>query len=419
MRTSAGAAGALLGFSLSALGADLPALPPAPNFTTAGFESTAFPGERYLSASLAFVSVQECKTVFDGSSRIDQQGTQGTATAGKVSLPYPTGECPGKTFPNEVTWYTWTGGTNKLQDSFLASFEYPPPTGWVQMPVTIKLAAVHVNAVDMAKGYVDVDFNGSLNDVAGTVTLEFVSTTGTKFVQTGDTYLQPGSHQHVTINRPAMPQGTYNKVNVLWKTLAYRRDGTVVEHTVQDVFTPPSAIKVLGLTRYSQYNTPAESQCTSATEEQWVVDSLTSCNFTSVQLKSDFVSQVKANGTGVSAAYGVVKSGAATSLKKSCAGKFPDGANIGNSVVQVPSVTGACNKTLVANSSIAMYSDAAWKCNNKYMLVKPSNVNQGARTNADKCPGCSDGHIDNYSEAQACSAHDVGDLGNFWTVKTN
>ena len=114
----------------------------------------------------------------------------------------------------------------------------------------------------------------------------------------------------------------------------------------------------------------------------------------------------------------------ATSLRRSCRGHFPDGATVNNSCLQVTGVIGSCNTALAAGTSVATHPTLNLACNANLALVQASNANYGNKTRADTCPACSgdfngtDGHIDSYSANQACTAHDVGDLGNYWTVQT-
>jgi hypothetical protein len=51
-------------------------------------------------------------------------------------------------------------------------------------------------------------------------------------------------------------------------------------------------------------------------------------------------------------------------------------------------------------------------------LVNASNANAYLKYVWDRCPLCSDGHVDNYSSLQACSGRAVGDLPGspYWTV---
>ncbi len=154
----------------------------------------------------------------------------------------------------------------------------------------------------------------------------------------------------------------------------------------------------------------------------FIVDSVNACNVTAGTLRPAFITQTQLNGTGTSLSYGLVKGANATGVRRYCKGKFPAGATLDNTFVQVSSVTGSCNRTLVAGSTTAT---AGGLCGVVEALVSnPGNANAGSKTSQDTCPACSgdfrgaDGHIDSFSSNTSCSAHDAADLGNFWTLQT-
>ena len=111
-------------------------------------------------------------------------------------------------------------------------------------------------------------------------------------------------------------------------------------------------------------------------------------------------------------------------MQRSCAGRFPPGATPRNSFVVVPSVTGACNNVLTANLSVAVDPDSGIACRTPLQLVTTTTgANFGTRRRDDLCDACADhpgtdAHIDNYTSSPACTGHDVGDLGNYWTMRT-
>lgn len=114
---------------------------------------------------------------------------------------------------------------------------------------------------------------------------------------------------------------------------------------------------------------------------------------------------------------------AATSLSKSCKGEFPAGSVSSSTFVQVQSVTGSCNSTLVPDASVAMDPAATYPCGTGFQLSTLADQLYGNRTKQDLCPACAgdfgqmEGHIDSYTSSDACSGRAVGDLGNFWTIK--
>lgn len=141
----------------------------------------------------------------------------------------------------------------------------------------------------------------------------------------------------------------------------------------------------------------------------------TTCTFTPATMVEAFLSQTDINGTGASTAYGLVKPGGITRMN-ACPLPWPADATTDNSYVQVSSVTGKCNKPLVAGTSVATLPV---DCGEELLLVDSGNANYGNKTGADRCPACSRTHIDSYANTQTCGGHDNVDLGNFWTLRTN
>ncbi len=182
----------------------------------------------------------------------------------------------------------------------------------------------------------------------------------------------------------------------------------------------------LGLTRFSQYNTPYESQCSGGTQQMYVFDR-SSCTYISGQLNSDFVIQTALNGTGMSVNYGLLKPIGATNARKLCKGMLPQKANNANTFVRVTAVTGSCNTAITSNHSVATYpnpndanADPLLACKDSLTLDQADNTTAYTLVVADKCPACIDGsHIDSYTDNQACEAHGaIGDLGKFYTSTT-
>lgn len=390
-----------------------------PAISCAQNESTAFPDEEYIAFAISSVD-QNCQLLWRFESNVATQGAFGTAAASGGEYPY--GElCPGQRFYYATATYKWTAGEAGLQDTFTLFLKVPPPEDQVIVPVSVKRAAVAIKSVDFTTERITLDLNGSARDTSGVLTFEFETVGGVKSSQSVTGVFPPANDVSVRFDRLKIPKGSYSKLTTKWQTLTYRFGEEPVQHTVVGTYTPTKPWNILGPTRFSQYNTPHESHCTGAPTVVWKVDSVDSCNFEQVPLKSDFLAQTLLNGTGRSESFGLVKPGVATSVKKRCKGKFPDGANESNSYVQVSSVTGSCNKILQANKTIAMNPyNPTFKCGNRFLLVSTSgDVNKGTRTNQDSCPGCTDDHIDNYTDVEHCTSHDVGDLGVFWTVQTN
>jgi len=219
----------------------------------------------------------------------------------------------------------------------------------------------------------------------------------------------------VSFNRPSMPADTYTQVTASWNGMS-------------NTLTLSRKWDVKGLFRHSQYNTPSESACTGTGQTAWVFN--TQCTFTQVSLRSDFVSQVYTNGSGISMNYGALQ----FNNGSTCSGRYPNGANTTNSFLMVSTITGSCGTAVssgysgtVAVSPNPAVAGGPYVCGDNILEVTSSNSNQGLKTSNDYCPACgnsttfngTNGHIDDYSSSQACSAHTVGDLGNFWTADTH
>jgi hypothetical protein len=221
--------------------------------------------------------------------------------------------------------------------------------------------------------------------------------------------LEQGNSINFSFNRPQLPSGQYTYVQASWNIPG---SGTATS-TANDSFD------VLGLYRHSQYNTPYESTCTGTAGTAWVITG--SCNFTQTTLKSDFMSQLFINGSGVSLSNGSLH------YYTQCS-NYPAGANSQNSFLQVSQITGSCNTVPQGGITVAVFpnppvSYPTWECGDLLQYVTSSDTNQVQKSVQDYCPGCNTGfngtagHIDDYSSSTACSGHNVGDYGNFLTIR--
>ena len=381
----------------------------APGAVNTLITSTVLPNVKDDLAAWVVYNPNDCSLVSSGAWTVTTPPTQGATSTGILNDVLSNGDCPGVVFPYALISYTWTGTDEAVkQDVFDAQWAAP---GFLEPDhFVMDLATIRVSAVDLAAGTANLTIKGP-SGITGTVTLEF---SGSSTQRQPDTAALGTGSSTQRIDRPRIPRGSYDTLTATWN---------VSTPPIKGKLTPARAWEVLGTIRYSQYNTPRESACGGGTTAVWVVDNMTACTFTQVNLNASFASQVNVNGTGVSTNHGIVKAGAATNLRRACRGHFPAGATLGNSYLQVASVIGSCNTTLVANNSVASHGTLGLACNSPLTLVQTSNANFGGRTRADTCPACdggfngTDGHIDSYTDNEACTAHDVGDLGNYWTVK--
>jgi len=377
-----------------------------------------------------------CTVVSLGSWAVNSQPQSGNVFFDTVYSYLGNGDCPTTQFPFAAIGYTWTStNVDSSSDNLAATWSSTATSDTYSDNFKLNLAAAKVTNVDLSNQASPIaisipqptDLFGSV-DAAGTLEFDFVGTNSTVVLSSPTTYA-PGSYL-IAFDRTQLTKDIYSSLIVKWNAS---------NPAVGSTYTPASAWNVLGTVRYSQYNTPAESVCQGTPITEWLVDSTTSCDFAQITLDSTFASQVNLNGIGASLSYGLVQTAVATSLKnpQTCKGKYPTGATLQNTYLQVPTVTGACNQPLIPNSSVATFkgsrnqppTDPNYKllrCGSGLQLVNIDyDTNFGADLVEDSCPACNanyngtQGHIDSYSSNIACSSNSVGDLGNFWTYQTN
>jgi len=346
-----------------------------------------------------------------GNWAVTTPAVRGTTRTGIEMLELDNGDCVGVLFPFNVMFYTWTDATDGVtSDLFRATWSSLSHSS----AETFQLTKAHVNVrgFDLTNGLVDLELVGP-SDVVGALKATFSGSPVDAVPQVSQG-VYPAGVTSMLIDRTALRRSDYNSLRVNWSVSPTPPTGRL---------EPVQPWQVLGQVRYSQYNVPDESACTGGTGDYYVVDSLTACNFAPAVLSARFARQVNLNGTGVSASHGTLKSGAATRLGSACAGSFPPGATVDNSFVQVPDVRGSCNAVLVPDVSLAVARGAGIACGRRLQLVQTSNANFGVRARHDLCPACSrdfggtEGHIDHFSGATACSSNAVGDLGNYWSAQ--
>jgi hypothetical protein len=352
-----------------------------------------------------------CNLVETGSWRIDTQPTSGVVATAVSNGPLSDGSCPGISFPFAEIYYTWTNPSqSNPQDQFDATWSVSD--GSVSTRFVLDLGTIATNSVDMHDGVAKDTIVSDPTD-KGKVELDFSGANNGKHVESDVTSAKiyyPGNAS-VKFDRTKLTPAIYTDLVTKWLASM---------PAVKSDYKPATPWNVLGVVRYSQYNTPAESGCTGGSSEIFVVKisekaGKTSCTFTVATMIESFLTQTDTNGTGSSIGYGLVKPGGITRMN-SCPKPWPAGATTDNSYVQVSSVTGKCNTPLIAGTSVATLP---LDCGEALLLVDSTNVNYGNKAGADRCPLCSKSHIDSYSSTQSCGGHDNVDLGNFWTLRTN
>jgi len=222
----------------------------------------------------------------------------------------------------------------------------------------------------------------------------------------------PGSY-NVALDRPNMPADTYSSVTGDWN---------FSPTPAQTMFNLTKTWWVQGYTQHTQYNTPAESKC-STTQATAFIYNPSACTWSSaLSMSKQFISQAELNGTGTAD-----KSGHA--LLHAYGGQcknYPSGASSANSFYSISSVTGACNVAL-NGSSVATYPNpkakgSKWNCNDDLLIVNSSNANVAIDKVLDYCPACSKwgpgyvAHVDHYSSSNACT---LSSLPGNWAADTH
>ena len=383
------------------------------------------PGTPAGVAPYTWIAGKTYDITINGKNFITKSAASETCPETQVGIFAPSGETLLQSSPNVIssTQITATVApaasdpTETATVSLSAPYEQQGPTYKTQI---LNLKAVITDTSNIMDGIVTVKLTAP-SGTSGDLTLIF---SGTKHnytqVYTGQT---PGSHT-LKLDLTQVPPDTYDSADGTWKANV----PSVSE--IQSVNVPSNGFArywmYLGLTRFTQYNTPHESGCSGGTQPMNIFNR-SSCTYVSGQLNSDFVYQTVLNGTGMSNAYGLLKPLGITNARRLCGKGLPPGASSENTFVQVSTVTGSCNTQIAADHSVATFPNPNGAngtlylvCDDSLNLDESDNTTDYTRGVADKCPACAGGHhIDSYTDNTACEAHGaIGDLGNFYTSTT-
>jgi len=216
----------------------------------------------------------------------------------------------------------------------------------------------------------------------------------------------------------------------------------------------------IGLTRFTQYNTPYHSQCTANPEPVLIIYKIDRtppgyCYYEAAMLRSDFKDAVNQNGTGV-----LDMNGTNTVLKAYAAGAktvCPPGTDPNHTFFSVDAggnpITRVSGKNYKATLSDGTMTPSSLNQDNPlpgsvatdptatdqgassvYLFYDPvllvdqndNNDARGLRSVQDLCPGCSgqaiqgdtSAHIDMYNAvSNSCSARAVGDYGQYYSIR--
>ncbi len=245
-----------------------------------------------------------CTQSSPGQWTLTSQPSYGTAAFAPYRGPLTNGDCPGMDFDWAGVYYTWTTTSKSAKyDSFTTRWTSPFYTHtWTfnMVPPSVVVNDVRLNDASSG-GVASVTINAPADAPKATISFTFSGRSANSKQTTTDTYGK-GTH-NIPINRPMISKGTYDKVEATWNINSTGVSGS---------YSPNISWDVLGVIRYTQYNTQSESACSGSATPVWIVDSLSACNFTQATLRSDFASQVYINGTGASLSFGTLKTGVAT-----------------------------------------------------------------------------------------------------------
>lgn len=249
---------------------------------------------------------------------------------------------------------------------------------------------VVVESADVASDSIVVTL--SPNDLSGFLSVSLLrdSSFGTSRHIVDTRTVNGGTHT-ITLGTQSVPTGPYTAVRASW---------TVGSHSPEH--TKPYGFDILGDYRHSQYNTPTESACSGGPTLSYVTNN--QCTYTSTTFKSGFFTQVNLNGSGHSLNHGTI---AREAWCLDNAEHPPDAS--GRSFRAGHMIVGSCGS--VSGSTVAVHPNHDdLSCGDTVYIV-----GVGVKTVTDRCPGCTQTQLDNYTTTPACS--EVYDLGTYRTIK--
>lgn len=342
-------------------------------------------------------------------------------TAGKVTPEVPS---PG------------TVGVFDIQVSSLGATGFgfaPAPQG--QSGAQSNRAKVQVNAaassVQILRADVKTDqITVGLSGPAGSSGTLRVTLRGSSDVVLRNEAAGTGNH-NISFDRANLPfRGLWRTVEATWDAA-----GTPVQSA------RPVEIEALGNIRFSRYNAPYESECSTGAAPAFIIthwlrprNGTYNCQWFPTTLSSAFMSQVFINGTGISRDLGIVKSYDGGS-PNSCPLQPELGMTNRNTFFSVPIVDGSCFKA-VSDGAVAVnpapdrsrgapFIAERFTCSDQIVVLN-GNQTDSVRQVVDRCPDCksdfrgADGHIDLFTSSKACTPRSpsVLDYGTFKAIRT-
>ncbi len=171
---------------------------------------------------------------------------------------------------------------------------------------------------------------------------------------------------------------------------------------------------VLGSYLHTQYNTPAESQCTGGSGTAYLTAGPTACTWSTVSLISQFISQAWLNGSGSTINYGLIQ--------EYLAGCSAPTGGYQNYFREVSQVLPGCSSpnNFLSNTTVAVdvfSTGHPLSCGDQVLIVGLGGGVGTVKTATDSCPKCKgQAHIDNYNSSSACA---LSSLPNAPTIRIN
>lgn len=236
----------------------------------------------------------------------------------------------------------------------------------------------------------------------GTLTVYAVTTTGTENLIKTVPNRAGGSGITMTLPRDSIPTAKYSGFKIKWAVTGNPTDDEAY------------LFRALGTYRHSQYNIPNETSCTGAASNVYITNS--SCNFAASTLKSDFKSQTRINGSGISINHGSI------SLEDWCINTWTGtppadargGSTNGNSF-RPKTPTGSCNgRTGTLNpTTVAIHPNHPYLVCSEEIYI--SSIGFKTVTDTGSAAVLVEAQCDNFTNQAACAPGTINDLGNFKT----
>jgi hypothetical protein len=214
------------------------------------------------------------------------------------------------------------------------------------------------------------------------------------------TWNGPGGNAAINNNTRSVGSYTFNPP--LGNLVSGQYTGVTAQWTVNGVTasgSKTSNFRVLGTYTQTQYNTPAESQCSGSSGTAYLTTGPTSCPWSTISLISQFITQAWINGSGATINYDLIQ--------EYLAGCSPPQGGNQNYFRRVGQVTPACGGQGLSDTTVAADFDSTnhpLSCGDSVLIVGLGGGVGTVKTVTDKCPACTgQAHIDNYNTGSACS----------------